>query len=45
VRATLTARFVELGWEGMAEEYHQEYLAKNPGSYCGLGGTDVAFPE
>ena len=26
-----------------AEEYHQQYLAKNPGGYCGLGGTGVAF--
>ena len=24
-----------------AEEYHQQYLAKNPGGYCGLGGTGV----
>lgn len=27
-----------------AEGYHQQYLAKNPGGYCGLGGTDVACP-
>ncbi|MFM2061163.1 MAG: hypothetical protein RLZZ507_833 [Cyanobacteriota bacterium] len=27
-----------------AEDYHQQYLAKNPGGYCGLGGTDVACP-
>ncbi len=26
-----------------AEEYHQQYLAKNPGGYCGLGGTGVDF--
>jgi peptide-methionine (S)-S-oxide reductase len=26
-----------------AEEYHQQYLAKNPHGYCGLGGTGVAF--
>jgi peptide-methionine (S)-S-oxide reductase len=26
-----------------AEEYHQQYLAKNPGGYCGLGGTGVGF--
>jgi peptide-methionine (S)-S-oxide reductase len=25
-----------------AEGYHQQYLAKNPGGYCGLGGTGVA---
>jgi peptide-methionine (S)-S-oxide reductase len=24
-----------------AEEYHQQYLAKNPGGYCGIGGTGV----
>jgi len=28
-----------------AEEYHQQYLAKNPGGYCGLGGTGVACPS
>jgi len=28
-----------------AEEYHQQYLAKNPGGYCGLGGTGVACPD
>ena len=28
-----------------AEGYHQQYLAKNPGGYCGLGGTKVCFPE
>jgi peptide-methionine (S)-S-oxide reductase len=27
-----------------AEEHHQQYLAKNPGGYCGLGGTGVACP-
>jgi peptide-methionine (S)-S-oxide reductase len=27
-----------------AEDYHQQYLAKNPGGYCGLGGTNVCFP-
>jgi peptide-methionine (S)-S-oxide reductase len=27
-----------------AEEYHQQYLAKNPRGYCGLGGTGVACP-
>jgi len=26
-----------------AEDYHQQYLAKNPGGYCGLGGCGVAF--
>ena len=28
-----------------AEDYHQQYLAKNPGGYCGLGGTGVNYPE
>jgi peptide-methionine (S)-S-oxide reductase len=27
-----------------AEDYHQQYLAKNPDGYCGLGGTGVACP-
>jgi len=27
-----------------AEEYHQDYLARNPRGYCGLGGTGVKFP-
>jgi peptide-methionine (S)-S-oxide reductase len=27
-----------------AEDYHQQYLAKNPGGYCGIGGTGVACP-
>jgi peptide-methionine (S)-S-oxide reductase len=27
-----------------AEEYHQQYLAKNPGGYCGLGGTGLSCP-
>ncbi|MCY4155467.1 MAG: peptide-methionine (S)-S-oxide reductase MsrA [Gammaproteobacteria bacterium] len=28
-----------------AEDYHQQYLAKNPGGYCGLGGTGVCFDD
>lgn len=27
-----------------AEDYHQQYLAKNPGGYCGLGGVGVKYP-
>ena len=27
-----------------AEEYHQQYLARNPGGYCGLGGTGISCP-
>ena len=29
----------------LAEEYHQQYLAKNPNGYCGLGGTNCPFPN
>ena len=28
-----------------AEDYHQQYLAKNPHGYCGLGGCGVAYPD
>jgi len=28
-----------------AEDYHQQYLAKNPAGYCGLGGTAIVFEE
>ncbi len=28
-----------------AEEYHQDYLVKNPNGYCGLGGTGVKYPQ
>ncbi|MQS06112.1 peptide-methionine (S)-S-oxide reductase MsrA [Streptomyces alkaliphilus] len=28
-----------------AEEYHQQYLEKNPGGYCGIGGTGVKFGD
>ena len=28
-----------------AEDYHQQYLEKNPGGYCGLGGTGVTCPQ
>lgn len=28
-----------------AETYHQQYLAKNPAGYCGLGGTGVSYPK
>jgi peptide-methionine (S)-S-oxide reductase len=27
-----------------AEDYHQQYLAKNPNGYCGIGGTGVSCP-
>ena len=28
-----------------AEDYHQQYLAKNPAGYCGIGGTNVSYPS
>jgi peptide-methionine (S)-S-oxide reductase len=28
-----------------AEDYHQQYLAKNPGGYCGHGGCGVRYPD
>ncbi len=28
-----------------AEDYHQQYLAKNPAGYCGLGGTGISIPS
>ena len=29
----------------LAEEYHQQYLAKNPNGYCGISGTGCSFPK
>ena len=49
-------RLAEAGFDGItteiapagpfyyAEEYHQQYLARNPNGYCGLGGTGVTCP-
>lgn len=37
----ITTEIAEAGPFYYAEEYHQQYLAKNPGGYCGLGGTGV----
>lgn len=39
----ITTEILPLGDFFYAENYHQQYLAKNPGGYCGLGGTGVAF--
>ena len=41
---TITTEIAEAGPFFYAEEYHQQYLAKNPGGYCGLGGTGVSCP-
>ena len=40
----ITTEIREVGPFYYAETYHQEYLAKNPGGYCGVGGTGVACP-
>ncbi|MCH9693385.1 MAG: peptide-methionine (S)-S-oxide reductase MsrA [Gammaproteobacteria bacterium] len=38
----ITTEVTPLDEFSFAEEYHQQYLAKNPGGYCGLGGTGVS---
>ncbi len=55
-KAAYEARLVESGYGAItteilsaptfyyAEDYHQQYLGKNPGGYCGLGGTGVSCP-
>src|SRR3954466_12392799 len=40
----ITTEIAEAGPFYYAEGYHQQYLAKNPSGYCGLGGTGVACP-
>ncbi len=40
----ITTEILPAGPFYFAEEYHQQYLAKNPGGYCGLGGTGVSCP-
>ena len=40
----ITTEIVAAGPFYYAEEYHQQYLAKNPNGYCGLGGTGVSCP-
>ena len=40
----ITTEIVEAPTFFYAEGYHQQYLAKNPGGYCGLGGTGVSCP-
>ncbi len=40
----ITTEIRPLGEFFYAEDYHQQYLAKNPDGYCGLGGTGVACP-
>ena len=40
----VTTEIVDAGEFYFAEDYHQQYLAKNPFGYCGLGGTGVSCP-
>jgi peptide-methionine (S)-S-oxide reductase len=43
-RGQITTEFAPAGPFYPAEEYHQQYLYKNPNGYCGLGGTGVSCP-
>jgi peptide-methionine (S)-S-oxide reductase len=40
----VTTEIAQAGPFYYAEDYHQQYLAKNPGGYCGIGGTGVSCP-
>jgi peptide-methionine (S)-S-oxide reductase len=40
----ITTEILEAGPFYYAEDYHQQYLHKNPNGYCGLGGTGIACP-
>lgn len=42
---TITTEILDAPEFYYAEGYHQQYLAKNPNGYCGLGGTKVCYPE
>ncbi|MGB4335656.1 MAG: peptide-methionine (S)-S-oxide reductase MsrA [Chromatiaceae bacterium] len=44
-RGTITTEILPAPEFYYAEDYHQQYLAKNPGGYCGLGGCGVAYPD
>ena len=41
---TITTELAEAGPFYYAEDYHQQYLSKNPWGYCGIGGTGVSCP-
>ncbi|MFO7542370.1 MAG: peptide-methionine (S)-S-oxide reductase MsrA [Thiobacillus sp.] len=43
-RGTITTEIAPLTTYHSAEDYHQDYLVKNPNGYCGLGGTGVKYP-
>ncbi len=40
----ITTEILPLDQFYYAEDYHQQYLAKNPGGYCGIGGTGISCP-
>ena len=42
--AEITTEIARLDTFYYAEDYHQQYLAKNPNGYCGIGGTGIACP-
>lgn len=44
-RAAITTEILPAPTFYYAEDYHQQYLAKNPGGYCGLGGCGVVYPQ
>lgn len=41
---SITTEILPLDTFYYAEDYHQQYLAKNPGGYCGIGGTGISCP-
>ncbi|MCP5417291.1 MAG: peptide-methionine (S)-S-oxide reductase MsrA [Chromatiaceae bacterium] len=43
-KGTITTEILDAPVFYYAEHYHQQYLAKNPGGYCGLGGTGISCP-
>lgn len=43
-RGEITTEVIDAPAFYYAEDYHQQYLAKNPNGYCGLGGTGVSCP-
>lgn len=42
-KSNITTEIIKAPDYYYAEEYHQQYLAKNPGGYCGLGGTGISY--
>jgi len=44
-RGTITSEILDAPTFYFAEDYHQQYLSKNPEGYCGLGGTGVTCPS